>query len=88
MLGGTRCHQVDLLLIRWQWEGGLVHCKNAIRRQIRHGLGQIDQGRDIMDSVGVGLPGERSWGRRALVRPGGPRGWWAMLSMGGAGCGL
>jgi hypothetical protein len=33
-----------------------VHHKNVIRRQIRHGLGQIHQGRDVVDGVGVGLP--------------------------------
>jgi hypothetical protein len=48
-----------------------VHCKNVIQRQVRHGLGQIDQGRDVTDSVGVGLPQKGSWGRRVLVRPGG-----------------
>jgi hypothetical protein len=65
-----------------------VHHKNAIRRQIWHSLGQIDQGCDVADSVGVGLLGKRSWGRRAPVRPGGPRGQWALLSTGEMGCGL
>jgi hypothetical protein len=62
-----------------------VHCKNAIRRQIWHSLGQVDQGCDVVDSVSVGLPGKRSWGRRVPVGPGGPRGQWAMLSTGGTG---
>jgi hypothetical protein len=65
-----------------------VHRKNVIRRQIWHGLGQIDQGRDIADSVGIGIPGKRSSERRALVGLGGSRGRWAALSTGGAGCGL
>jgi hypothetical protein len=86
--GGTRCCQVDVPFVRQWWEGGLVHRKNAIRRQIWHSLGQIDQGRDITDGVSIELPGKRSWGRRVPVRPGGPRGWWAVLSTEGMGHGL
>jgi hypothetical protein len=58
-----------------------VHCKNAIRRQVRHGLGQIDQGCDVMDGVGIGLPQKGSWGRRAPIGPGGPRGWHSEVSV-------
>jgi hypothetical protein len=41
-----------------------------------------------MDSVGVGLPGEGSWGGRVSIGLGGPRGWWTMLFMGGVGRGV
>jgi hypothetical protein len=44
-----------------------VHHKNAIRKQIWHGLGQIDQGHDVVDGFGVGLLGKRSWGRQVLT---------------------
>jgi hypothetical protein len=88
MPGGTRSCRVDAPFVGQRGKGGLVHCKNVIRRQIWHSLGQIDQGCDVMNSVGIGLPGKRSWGRRAPVRPGGLRGRWTTLSMGGMGHGL
>jgi hypothetical protein len=65
-----------------------VHRKNVIQRQVRHGLGQIDQGRDITDSVSIGLPQKGSWGRRALIGLGGLRGRWATLVVGRTGCGV
>jgi hypothetical protein len=33
-----------------------MHRDDAIRGEIRHSLGQIDQGHDVMDDVDVGLP--------------------------------
>jgi hypothetical protein len=62
-----------------------VHRKNAIRRQVRHSLGKIDQGCDVMDGVGIGLPQKGSWKRRAPIGLGGPRGRWATLVAGRVG---
>jgi hypothetical protein len=56
MPGGTRGCQFDMPFIRWWGERGLVHHKNAIRRQVRHGLGKVYQGCDVADGVCIGLP--------------------------------
>jgi hypothetical protein len=50
---GTSSCGADTVFVGRRGEGCLVHGKDVISGEVGNGLGQVDQGRDIVDSVHV-----------------------------------
>jgi hypothetical protein len=60
-LCGTGSRGVDTVFVGCRGEGCLVHGKDAIGGEVGNGLGQVDQGCDIVDSVRIRLLRKGLW---------------------------